>query len=288
LPARISVIVPFLDAERTLRRCIEALLDQEGVDGSPELVFVDNNSSDSSARIVAAYPGVTLLREGKQGAYAARNRGLAHAGGGILAFTDPDCVPRRDWLARLVEPLERPEIRIVVGRARPDARSLALRMLGDYEDSRDSLVLASDDPALYYGRTNSMAVRRGVFETLGPFAERRRGADTLLVRAVADRWSYRAVCYRSEAEVLHLEVADVATWYRKVWTYGRSARRYGEVTPVRALTRLERWPVFRKACRDRAYPLTRRALLFLLLAAEGMTWKLGAWSARLAAARGAE
>ena len=42
-----------------------------------------------------------LLEEARPGSYAARNHGAAQARGRLLAFTDADCTPRPDWLARL-------------------------------------------------------------------------------------------------------------------------------------------------------------------------------------------
>lgn len=88
---RCSVIVPFWNAGRYVRRCIESLLSQSLPQSEYELLFIDNNSTDGSDQVVAAFPAVRLLREAKQGSYAARNRGLAEARGEILVFTDPDC-----------------------------------------------------------------------------------------------------------------------------------------------------------------------------------------------------
>ena len=94
----ISVIVPFYNEEGYLARCAQALLAQDYPKERYEVIMVDNNSSDGSAEIVRRYPGIKLLSEGLQGDFAARNRGLAAAKGNLLAFTDSNCAPEKDWL----------------------------------------------------------------------------------------------------------------------------------------------------------------------------------------------
>jgi cellulose synthase/poly-beta-1,6-N-acetylglucosamine synthase-like glycosyltransferase len=111
----ISVIVPVYNGEATIGRCIEALLAQSVPRSTYEVIIVDNNSMDSTAAVARNY-GVRLLHEREmQTSYAARNRGIAHACGEILAFTDADCAPDPEWLARLSVPFADPRTGAVVG-----------------------------------------------------------------------------------------------------------------------------------------------------------------------------
>ena len=275
--SEISVVVPF-NAERYIRRCIEGLLAQDLPRERYELFMIDNNSSDDSDTIVEEYSGVQLLREPKQGAYAARNRGLAHARGSILVFTDPDCVPQRDWLRRITEPFSSPEIQIVMGRSLMGDDSLLLAIVQGYEKIRDEHILNGDDAELYYGRTNNMAVRQRVFSELGPFVELRRGGDTVLVRRVVDRYSCAAVRYQPEALVAHLQIDSLSVYYKKTFAYGRSSRRYGQEVRIHVMRRLDRWQLFRRSCRAHGYSFARSCILFLLLGVDGIAWSLGRWS----------
>ena len=93
-----SIVVPFFNAEPFIERCIEGVLGQSYSSDRYEVLMVDNNSTDGSAAIVRRHSRVKLIQESEQGSYAARNRGVIEARGEILAFTDPDCVPRRNWL----------------------------------------------------------------------------------------------------------------------------------------------------------------------------------------------
>jgi len=84
--SEISVIVPFLNEEGYIERCVNSLLTQNFDPESVELMFVDNNSTDASAAIVSKYPEIKLVRESVPHVYAARNTVIKCAHGAILAF----------------------------------------------------------------------------------------------------------------------------------------------------------------------------------------------------------
>jgi glycosyltransferase involved in cell wall biosynthesis len=67
-----------------------------------EVIVVDQ-STDNLCRqtceeTVGDDPRVSYLPSGSSGSSIARNLGLAHARGALVAFTDDDCVAPRDWL----------------------------------------------------------------------------------------------------------------------------------------------------------------------------------------------
>jgi glycosyltransferase involved in cell wall biosynthesis len=67
----ISIIVPVFNSASYVSRCLEALESQDYPRDRYEIIAVDNNSTDGSDSIVMGYPSVKLLREAKQGSYAA-------------------------------------------------------------------------------------------------------------------------------------------------------------------------------------------------------------------------
>ncbi|GMU92826.1 MAG: hypothetical protein AMXMBFR4_18840 [Candidatus Hydrogenedentota bacterium] len=95
---KVSVIIPARNAEATLAPCVEACLAQSYADR--EIIVVDDGSSDSTPRIAREFH-VRLITQPPRGPAAARNTGARAATGDILAFTDSDCIPRRDWLENL-------------------------------------------------------------------------------------------------------------------------------------------------------------------------------------------
>src|SRR4051794_35765095 len=115
---RVSVVVPARNAAATLGRTLACLADQE-VDGRFEVIVVDDDSEDRTADIARAARGpVTVISDGRLGAAEARNRGVAAAAAPVIAFTDADCFPTRDWLANGLSALADAEL--VQGRVQPD------------------------------------------------------------------------------------------------------------------------------------------------------------------------
>lgn len=109
----VSVIVPVFNGERVIADCIESLLDQTYP--KYEIIVVDNNSKDNTAKIVKQYPVKYLLENKIQSSYAARNKGIIHSKGDILAFIDADCVASKEWLSEGIKPFIRPEVGCVAG-----------------------------------------------------------------------------------------------------------------------------------------------------------------------------
>lgn len=99
----VSIIVPILNAERTLEQCIRGVLLQEYPPDKYEAIFVDNDSRDASLAILEKYKDrVLMLMEKKRGSAAALNSGIRHAKHGYIAFTDADCIPEKMWLRELI------------------------------------------------------------------------------------------------------------------------------------------------------------------------------------------
>lgn len=271
----ISVVVPFYNSEQYIAECIEGLLSQEYPVEHYEIVMVDNNSTDASADIVGRHPRIKLVSEKKQGAYSARNRGLKEAKGEIIAFTDPDCVPAVDWLKQMTTGMEQPDVGILIGRHQLARNSFFLSLLEDYENEKNSYVFKSRIKDIYYGHTNNMAVRKKLFDEIGPFLERARGADTIFVRLCVERYSCELVRYCPDVRVRHLEIDDLGNLYRKFFIYGRSRRKYEDIVYVRPLTNRERLLVFRRTAKNRRYSWIKSAFLIGLLALGLAYWTLG-------------
>ena len=89
-----------------------------------ELAIVDNNSTDSTRRVVAAaaarsrFP-IRYLFEPRQGKSFALNTGLAHATGDVLALTDDDVVPDPDWLTGIVDVFRNHDVTFAFGKVLP-------------------------------------------------------------------------------------------------------------------------------------------------------------------------
>jgi glycosyltransferase involved in cell wall biosynthesis len=274
----VSVVVPFYNSERYIGRCIEALLGQDYPEERYEIIFINNNSTDSSAEIIRRYPRVKLISERKRGSYAARNRGLELANGEIIAFTDSDCMPAADWLKEIESAMADPGTGIVIGNYQAAEDSFLLSMLEDYENEKNNYIFSSGIKELYYGYTRNMAVRKKLIDELGPFLERARGSDVIFIRKCVDMYSCEVVRYSPQIRARHLEIDSPGKFFRKLFVYGRSSRKYSQAANARPLTHWERFQVFRKTVQNGNYTWVKSISLLCILAVAFSYWVSGSIS----------
>ncbi len=277
---RISVIIPVFNAGRYLEQVIESLELQDYDRDRFEIIMVDNNSTDDSTTIIGRHPAIKLLQEPTQGSYAARNLGINSSVGEIIAFTDSDCIPNKDWLSKIEIAMRNPSTGIALGRKSASCRATGVSLLDCYQHTRDTHIFNGDIVDLYYGYTNNMAVRRQLFdETL--FLERMRGSDATFVSDVVERLSVESVQYDPEMLVTHLEITSIWVVFKKWFIYGRSQKLVDEETRWRPLTMLERIKVYRSTVRVHRFSLLHSAYLLTLLSSGVLCWVAGNVSAKL-------
>ena len=104
----LSVVICTYNRASSLAVTLEALLMQEATPSLRwEVVVVDNNSSDHTREVVEGFAARNEIRvvytfEPNQGQSHARNTGVKVAHGDVIAFTDDDVIPERNWVAHLV------------------------------------------------------------------------------------------------------------------------------------------------------------------------------------------
>src|SRR5439155_3374606 len=107
-----------------LKAALDALLAQD-TSLDYEVIVVDNNSSDDTARVVrdvafCRNDCVRYVFEGRQGLSHARNRGIDEARADMIAFTDDDVRVATDWVGQIARAFdEREDVDYVGGRVLP-------------------------------------------------------------------------------------------------------------------------------------------------------------------------
>ena len=103
----VSVVVPTCNRPDLLDRCLATLLAQEFPSERYEIIVADDAASPATCAQVARWSELAgelersiryVTPAGVHGPAAARNAGWRAARGGVIAFTDDDCIPAPGWL----------------------------------------------------------------------------------------------------------------------------------------------------------------------------------------------
>jgi GT2 family glycosyltransferase len=215
---RVSVVVCSYNGGRTLEQCLRSLLALDYPDY--EVILVDDGSTDDTPVIAARFPSVRAIRQAtNRGLSVARNVGLHAASGAIVAYTDSDCVADADWLALLVEQLQRSGAAAVGGpNLTPEDGQLAACVAAC--PGQPMHVLESDQVAEHIPGCN-MAFRREALEAINGFdPEYRKAGDDV------------DVCWRLQQTGYWITFAPGAfVWHHRRQTpraYLRQQAGYGE------------------------------------------------------------
>ena len=175
---KVSVVVPVLNAARTLPECLMGLA---RLDPAPEeIILVDNGSTDQSLPLLHAFArnhtaaGTRVLQEARRGAAAARNAGLRVTQGDVIAFTDADCAVEPAWLAYLTEPFKDASVGAVAGRVVASSALSTVELLSALYTLQLPEAPARHRHWTPWGGgypTANLAVRASVLRALGGFDE---------------------------------------------------------------------------------------------------------------------
>jgi len=203
----VSVVIPVFNGEAFLREAVESVMAQKY---SPvEIIIVDDGSTDGTAEMARSLPEtVRYLHQSNQGPAAARNRGIEHAQGSLIAFADADDLwPEGKLELQLPYLLRDPAIEIVLGR-------IQQVRLEEFAEPTFSVNLGS------------AIIRKSVFERVGLFDETMRYSEDV-------DWFMRA----REAGAAIVTIDAVTLLYRQHeqnMTRGKSA---SELNVLKALKR---------------------------------------------------
>lgn len=140
----ISVIVPVYNAEKTLRRCVDSLLDQNFPDA--EIILINDGSKDASDELCRGYQAadarIVYLKKENGGVSSARNAGLDLATGTYITFVDSDDYVEPDYFQTILELIEQSNpdwIQFSNTLLRGEARTVRQRASVSFSEQSDCL-----------------------------------------------------------------------------------------------------------------------------------------------------
>lgn len=154
----ISVIIPVYNGSAFLAEAIESVLSQ--THQAYEVIVVDDGSTDDSVAVAERYaPAVRIVSQPNAGCGAARNLGVLHAGGSLLAFLDADDLWVPDKLQQQVCAL-----------AHDDTLEMVFGRVEVFHDIEDNNALATATQVYDGIIAGTMLIIHTAFQRVGAFA----------------------------------------------------------------------------------------------------------------------
>ncbi|MCR5464805.1 MAG: glycosyltransferase family 2 protein [Bacteroidales bacterium] len=156
---KITIILPVRNGSNYLREALQSLRRQ---DMDPEIIVVNDGSTDDTAAIAESFGCKVISHPVSKGQVAAKNTGIAAATGSCIMFMDHDDVMREGTLKALYNALE----------TSPDVSAVEAKVKDFLSPELGELPGTVIRPDAYYGLfTGAILTRKEVFDKIGPFSE---------------------------------------------------------------------------------------------------------------------
>ena len=100
----VSAIIPTLDEEDYLPKCLKSLKNQTYQ--NIEIIVVDNFSKDRTVEIAKNF-GAKIIKVSERNLSLVRNEGAKRAKGKILLFVDADCILSQNYVEKIIKELSK-------------------------------------------------------------------------------------------------------------------------------------------------------------------------------------
>ncbi len=128
---QISVVIPTYNSEMTINQTIESILNSNFPKNKFEILVIDDGSKDNTVKISKQFKQVRVFSRKHGGPAVQRNFGVKVAKGGIILFTDSDCIIPKDLLKRVSDDFKKYDVAGVGGTYRTlNKESLIARYVG--------------------------------------------------------------------------------------------------------------------------------------------------------------
>lgn len=211
---KFSVVIPALNAEKTISDCISSLHDQEDL----EIIVVDNGSSDSTVKKASQFRKVRILFERRRSSYIARNKAIKEAKGDIIIFLDSDCTSSPGLLKRYARIFKDSKIISASGPIYAYTQNSCLQRYCNLFSHNQRAALASITP---YFATSNCAVRSSVFEKNSFREDMQSGADAEFFKRCICR---NQMFFDEKAIAYHYYHDSIIHFIRKNYNYGRGQK----------------------------------------------------------------
>jgi cellulose synthase/poly-beta-1,6-N-acetylglucosamine synthase-like glycosyltransferase len=233
----VSIIVAARNEAENIAKTIEDLLAQDYDPALMEVIFIDDHSTDDTARIISRYPRIKLisLQEEKTiNSYKKKaiETAIGGASGTLIITTDADCRMHQNWLKTIVSFYEENEYKMIsspvlyAGEQNFFERAQSLEFL--YLIGLGASTIGNNQPSTCNGA--NLTYERAAFYEVGGFKgidDLASGDDELLLHKMAARYdnkigflkNYDAVVYTQAKPTLYEFIQQRKRWASKSTRY---------------------------------------------------------------------
>lgn len=176
----VSVVVPAYNSPHRTAECIEALLKQTYPRNRYEIIVVDNGSTDDTPQVIRRYSVTCLVEDTIQSPYAARNMGIIHSRGEIIAMIDVNCLPVSEWIEEGVKAIKTEDADLAGGQVK--FIFSASKTISEIYDSITNVQIERNIRERKVSKGGNLFVNRTVFDAIGLFPLYRSGGDVSWTR----------------------------------------------------------------------------------------------------------
>lgn len=187
-----------------------------------ETIFVDAESTDNTCDVINKFsrenPELYIKLLKNNGTRSAnRNWGVANAKYPLIAFTDGGCIPKKDWLEKLLATYEESKSPVIAGYYQGEAKTPLEEVVVAY-----TLVMSDKlNPKTFLPCTRSMLIEKKIFQELGGF-------DPTLNYSEDYEFSLRLqaqkipISFCEAAKVLWIPRHDLASYLTMVFNFAKN------------------------------------------------------------------
>ncbi|MBT3408638.1 glycosyltransferase family 2 protein [Candidatus Woesearchaeota archaeon] len=123
---KVSIIIIVYNEEKYIKKCLDSIFNQTFK--KFELIIVNDGSTDKTSQIIKNYKHKIKFVQIKHSGYSsARNKGIKHAKGDLIFFTDADCIVDNNWIRDGVKYMDlHPKILAAGGKIRFEKDSIQM------------------------------------------------------------------------------------------------------------------------------------------------------------------
>lgn len=189
---KVSVVIPTYKNWHDLKKCLDALSTQSLHESEYEVIVVNNDPGGDIPDWLGLPKRWKLALETKPGSYAARNKGAEMAEGEIIAFTDSDCIPDRNWLKQAVNKFDRRLCDLIGGEVEIFRAKNGKKLPWLYE--REFAFKQSITVEQGKSVTANLFIKKEVFEKMGGF--------NTSIKSMGD-WLFTGQCHDAGYKIIY-------------------------------------------------------------------------------------